>query len=99
MLIELGNKLFSGLKNCSDRIRLFGGNTRLYLLTVLITEATMGVYRLLFIFLSSAWGMLKRSWGILSLRTRWQPWCSHCLWDILSIGLDCKRRRSRPVFL
>jgi len=40
----------SGLKDYRDRVRLFRPNARLYLLTVLITGATMGVYRLLFNF-------------------------------------------------
>ncbi len=40
----------NGLKTYVNRVRLFHPNARLYLLSVLITGATMGVYRLLFNF-------------------------------------------------
>ena len=40
----------NGLKGYINRVRMFKPNARLYLLTVLITGATMGVYRLLFNF-------------------------------------------------
>jgi MFS family permease len=47
---ELGKGLKNGLKEYINRVRKFKPNARLYLLTVLITGATMGVYRLLFNF-------------------------------------------------
>jgi MFS family permease len=44
------NGLKEGVGNYYQRVRMFKPNARLYLLTVLITGATMGVYRLLFNF-------------------------------------------------
>ena len=45
-----GQGVVGVLKDYLNRIRLFRKNARLYLLTVLITGVTMGVYRLLFNF-------------------------------------------------
>ena len=50
MIQKLADGLKKGAKDYYHRIRLFNPNARLYLLTVLITGATMGVYRLLFNF-------------------------------------------------
>jgi MFS family permease len=47
---KLGKGMKTGLKDYIDRVRMFRPNARLYLLTVLITGATMGVYQLLFNF-------------------------------------------------
>jgi MFS family permease len=46
----VGKGIKNGLKDYVNRVRMFRANARLYLLTVLITGATMGVYRLLFNF-------------------------------------------------
>jgi len=50
MNINLTSGLKKGLKDYFSRVRMFRPNARLYLLTVLITGATMGVYQLLFNF-------------------------------------------------
>jgi len=47
---ELREGMVNGLKDYFNRVRMFRTNARLYLLTVLITGATMGVYQLLFNF-------------------------------------------------
>jgi MFS family permease len=46
----IGKGIKNELRDYFNRVRLFRTNARLYLLTVLITGATMGVYRLLFNF-------------------------------------------------
>ncbi len=50
MINEFKNRVGNFLQEYIYQIRLFKKNARLYLLTVLITGATMGVYRLLFNF-------------------------------------------------
>ena len=47
---NIGKGFNEGVRDYYHRVRLFKPNARLYLLTVLITGATMGVYRLLFNF-------------------------------------------------
>jgi MFS family permease len=47
---DIGKGFNRGLREYVDRVQMFQTNARLYLLTVLITGATMGVYRLLFNF-------------------------------------------------
>lgn len=46
----LRDHVMEGIKDYINRIRLFKKNARLYLITVLVTGATMGVFRLLFNF-------------------------------------------------
>lgn len=50
MRINLANGIKSGMGDYYQRLRLFKTNARLYLVTVLISGATMGVYQLLFNF-------------------------------------------------